>query len=84
MSAPVRLRLVPVDPERGRVDVRATVPPGLVRSAVEHGDGGPVALLIAHALLTGLAGTAPADVALPAHEAAAVLAGALAEAGAVE
>ena len=52
------LHLVPVDPEAGRVDVQATLPPSLVVEAMQHGDGGPVAVVIAGALLRSLAATA--------------------------
>ena len=74
----VVLRLVPVDPERGRVDVRATLPPEAVREALA--DGGPLALVIAGALLRTIAAESPEPVATAAREAAATLDARMAEA----
>ncbi len=67
------LHLVPVDPDAGRVDVRAALPPETVRQALRERDGGPLAAVIAGALLRVIAADAPEPLATAAGEAAAVL-----------
>lgn len=73
-ARPVVVRLHPVDVDRGRVDVRATLPPDIVKRAEALADGGAVALAVAGALLAAVAGAGPEPVAAVAARASAVLA----------
>ena len=61
-ARPVVARLHPVDVDRGRVDVRATLPPDIVKRAEALADGGAVALRVAGALLAGGAAARPEPV----------------------
>ncbi len=69
----VVLYLVPANPATGRVDVRAILPATMVRECLDEGDGGPLAAVIARALLRNLMTTTPDPVRRAAKEAAAVL-----------
>ena len=60
---PPVLRVVLVDLARGRVNVEATLDPAMVAEAIEAGDSGPLSLAIAQALIRGVAGAAPPEVA---------------------
>lgn len=52
-SQPPEVVLTPVNAVQGRVDVRATLAPSLVREALDRANGAPVAIVISHALLRG-------------------------------
>lgn len=63
MRDTITVRLQPVDPELGTVEVHATLPPDITLQAEAEADGSPVALAIAGALLRAVAETAPGPVA---------------------
>ena len=50
---PIQVELIPIDASAGRVDVRATLSPFLVRDALARAEGTAVAVAVSHALLRG-------------------------------
>ena len=50
---PIHVELVPIDAPTGRVEVRATLSPFLVRDALARADGTAVAVAVSHALVRG-------------------------------
>ena len=69
----VVLYLVPANPATGRVDVRAILPPDMVRDCLAERDGGPLAAVIARALLRSLTTNTPDSIRQAAKQAAAIL-----------
>ena len=53
LGEPIQVELIPIDAPRGRVDVRATLSPSLVRDALARADGTAVAVAVSHALMRG-------------------------------